>query len=175
MLRNTNARHATNLDTLLVNVSKESNTHNTRLDNLKLIKYMSTTYMMTQRVIHQMLGSSEDSFCLQVRIWKQHSQKQQIPKLTHLITNIAYWLKQHHTRNQYLRARIDTSAEINFIPVSVYRLIYHDLDLTKLTLCNFKNQNIYNRYHKDHQNNYNLFTTPRQQEVSRNNFLHCIK
>ena len=53
LLRNTNARHATNLDTLLANVSKESNTHNTRLDNLKLIKYMSTTFMMTQRVIHQ--------------------------------------------------------------------------------------------------------------------------
>ena len=56
LLRNTNARHATNLDTLLVNVSKESNTHNTKLDNLKLIKYMSTTYMMTQRVIHQILA-----------------------------------------------------------------------------------------------------------------------
>ena len=56
LLRNTNAMHVTNLDTLLVNVSKESNTHNTRLDNLKLIKYMSTTFMMTQRVIHQILA-----------------------------------------------------------------------------------------------------------------------
>ena len=36
------------------------------------------------------ISSSEDSFCLQVRIQKQHNQKQQIPKLTHLITNIAY-------------------------------------------------------------------------------------
>ena len=82
------------------------------------------------------ISSSEDSFCLQVRIKKQHSQKQQIPKLTHLITNIAYWLKQHHTRNQYLRARIDTSAKINLMPVNVYKLIYHDQDLTKLTPCN---------------------------------------
>ena len=84
------------------------------------------------------ISSSEDSFCLQVRIWKQHSQKQQIPKLTHLITNIAYQLKQHHTRNQYLRARIDTSAKINLMLFSVYRLIYHDQDLTKLTPCNLK-------------------------------------
>ena len=84
------------------------------------------------------ISSSEDSFCLQVRIWKQHSQKQQVPKLTHLITNIAYWLKQHHTKNQYLRARIDTGAEINLMPVSVYKLIYHDQDLTKLTPCNLK-------------------------------------
>ena len=83
-------------------------------------------------------SSSEDSVCLQVRIQKQHSQTQQIPKLTSLITNIAYWLKQHHTRNQYLRARIDTSAEINLMPVSVNKLIYHDPDLTKLTPCNLK-------------------------------------
>ena len=72
------------------------------------------------------ISSSEDSFCLQVRIRKQHNQKQPIPKLTHLITSIAYRLKQHHTRNQYLRARIDTGAEINLMPVSVYKLIYHD-------------------------------------------------
>ena len=84
------------------------------------------------------ISSSEDSFCLQVRIRKQHNQKQQIPKLTHLITNIAYQLKQHHTRNQYLRARIDTGAKINLMPVSVYKLIYHDQDLTKLTPCNLK-------------------------------------
>ena len=36
------------------------------------------------------ISSSEDSFCLQVRIQKQHSQTHQIPKLTHLIINIAY-------------------------------------------------------------------------------------
>ena len=36
------------------------------------------------------ISSSEDSFCLQVRIQKQHNKKQQIPKLTNLITNIAY-------------------------------------------------------------------------------------
>ena len=84
------------------------------------------------------ISSSEDSFCLQVRIQKQHNQKQQIPKLSHLITNIAYQLKQHHTRNQYLRARIDTGAKINLMPVSVYKLIYHDQDLTKLSACNLK-------------------------------------
>ena len=86
------------------------------------------------------ISSSEDSFCPQVRIWKQHSQTHQIPKLTHLITNIACQLKKHHTRNQYLRARIDTGAEINLMPVSVYKLIYHDQDLTKLTPSNLKSE-----------------------------------
>ena len=56
------------------------------------------------------VSSSEDSFCLQVKIRRQPNGTQKIPKPTHLITNIAYWLKQHHTRNQYLRARIDTGV-----------------------------------------------------------------
>ena len=75
------------------------------------------------------VSSSEDSFCLQVRIRRQLNGTQKIPKLTHLITNIAYWLKQHHTRNQYLMARIDTGAKVTLMPVSAYRLIYHDHEL----------------------------------------------
>ena len=63
---------------------------------------------------------------------------QKLPNTTHLLTNIAYRLKQHQTRNQYLRARIDTGAEVNLMPVSVYRLIYQDQDLKKLTPCNLK-------------------------------------
>ena len=84
------------------------------------------------------LSLSEDSFCLQVRVRKQTKGTQKFPDTTHLIANIAYRLKQHHTRNQYLRARIDTGAEVNLMPVSVYRLIYQDQDLEKLTPCNQK-------------------------------------
>ena len=81
------------------------------------------------------VSSSEDSFCLQVKIQQKQDGVQTVPKPTHLITNIAYWLKQHHTRNQYLRARIDTCADVNIMPISVYRLLYHDGDLKKLTPC----------------------------------------
>ena len=81
---------------------------------------------------------SEDSFCLQVKVNKQNKRTQKLPNTTHLLTNIAYWLKPHHTRNQYLRARIDTGTEVNLMPVSVYRLIYQDQDLKKLTPCNLK-------------------------------------
>ena len=84
------------------------------------------------------VSSSEDSFCLQVRIRRELDGTQKVPKLTHLITNIAYRLKQHHTRNQYLRARIDTGAKVNLMPVSVYRLIYQDHDLEKLNPCRLK-------------------------------------
>ena len=76
---------------------------------------------------------SEDSFCLQVKIKQRPRWCKKIPRPTHLITNIAYWLKQHHTRNQYMRAKIDTCADVNLMPVSVYRLLYFDQDLKKLT------------------------------------------
>ena len=84
------------------------------------------------------VSSSEDSFCLQVKVNKQNKWTQKFPNTTHLFTNIAYRLKPHHTRNQYLRARIDTGAEVNLMPVSVYRLIYQDQDLKKLTPCKLK-------------------------------------
>ena len=84
------------------------------------------------------VSSSEDSFCLQVKVNKQNKKTEKLPNTTHLLTNIAYRLKLHHTRNQYLRARIDTGAEVNLMPVSVYRLIYQDQDLKKLTPCNLK-------------------------------------
>ena len=90
------------------------------------------------------VSSSEDSFCLQVKITQKQDDTQKVPRLTHLITNLAYLLKQHHTRNQYLRARIDSSAEVNLMPVSVYRLVYHDHDLKRLTPSRLKNRDLYN-------------------------------
>ena len=78
-------------------------------------------------------SSSEDSFCVEMKIKQEQDGAQKVSRPTHLITNIAYQSKQHHTRNQYRRARIDTCADVNLMPVSVYRLIYHDQDLKKLT------------------------------------------
>ena len=65
------------------------------------------------------VSSSEDSCCLQVKIKQQQDGVQKVPRPTHLITNIAYQLKQYHNRNKYLRARIDTCADMNLMPVSV--------------------------------------------------------
>ena len=73
-----------------------------------------------------------------MRVNKHNKKTQKLPHTTHLLTNIAYRLKPHHTRNQYLRAQIDTGAEVNLMLVSVYRLIYQDQDLKKLILCNLK-------------------------------------
>ena len=74
------------------------------------------------------LSSSEESFFLQVRIQCTQADCKQIPTPSHLITNLAYRLKPHHTRNQYLKARLDTCADVNIIPASVYRLVFNDPD-----------------------------------------------
>ena len=47
-------------------------------------------------------SSTEDSFCLQVKIQQQNRKSQQMSHTTHLTTNIAYRLKPHHHRNKYL-------------------------------------------------------------------------
>ena len=77
-------------------------------------------------------SSSEDSFCLQVKVKCKESNLQRIPRPTHLITNLAYRLKPHLTRNLYLRVRLDTSAGVNIMPASVYRLVFQDPDMKKL-------------------------------------------
>ena len=73
------------------------------------------------------LTSSDASFCLQVRIQDtQANTKFSTPH--HLITNLAYRLKPHHKRNQCLRARLDTCANVNIMPASVYKLVFQDPD-----------------------------------------------
>ena len=77
-------------------------------------------------------SSSEDSFCLQVKMKPKQSNLQRIPRPTHLITNLAYRLKPHHTRNLYLRSRPDTCANVNIMPTSVYKLVFQDPSMKKL-------------------------------------------
>ena len=79
----------------------------------------------------QDLTFSDESFCLQVRI--QYAQDNyKIPTTSYLITNLEYKLKPHHKRNQYLRARLDTCANVNIMPASVFKLVFHDPVLQKL-------------------------------------------
>ena len=76
-------------------------------------------------------SSSDDSFCLQLKI--QHTQGSlKILTSSHLITDLAYRLRPHHTRLQYLRARLDTCTDVNIMSASVYRLVFKDPDLKKL-------------------------------------------
>ena len=47
-----------------------------------------------------------------------------IPTPSHLIINLDYRLKPHHTRNLYLRARLDTCADVNIMPASECKLVF---------------------------------------------------
>ena len=49
-------------------------------------------------------SDTEESFCLQIKIQKTQVTNQHVPKLIHLMTNLAYHLQLHHKRNQYLWA-----------------------------------------------------------------------
>ena len=71
-------------------------------------------------------STTEDSFCLQVKIKCKQDKEQKVPRPTHLIINLAYRLKPHHTRNLYLRARLDTCTDVNLMPASMYQLVFND-------------------------------------------------
>ena len=77
-------------------------------------------------------SSSDESFCLQVNIQWSQAEGKKIPSPSHLITNLGYKLKSHQTRNQYLRARLDTCTDMNIMPASVYKLVFNDPELMKI-------------------------------------------
>ena len=77
-------------------------------------------------------SSCDDSFCLQLKVQCTQASFKMIPTPFHLITNLAYRLKPPHTRNQYLRARLDTCTDVNIMPACVYRLVFKDPELKKL-------------------------------------------
>ena len=77
-------------------------------------------------------SSSDDSFCLQLKIQCPQATLKKIPTPSHLITNLAYRLKSHHTRHQYLWARLHTCTEVNIMPAREDRLVFKDPELKKL-------------------------------------------
>ena len=78
------------------------------------------------------LSSSDDSFCLQVKIQHAQADCEKIPTPSHFITNLVYRLKPHHTRKNYLRARSDTCADVNIMLASMYKLVFKNPDLKRL-------------------------------------------
>ena len=75
-------------------------------------------------------SSSDDSFCLQMHVNSTQAETKLLAP-QHLVTNLTYKLKPHK-KTHYLRARLDTCSNINIMPVSVYRTIFHDADCQKL-------------------------------------------
>ena len=76
--------------------------------------------------------SSDDSFCLQIKVQHAQPHHKKTQKPACLITSLAYRLKQHENRNLYLRARLDACADVNIMPASVYKLVFRYANLEKL-------------------------------------------
>ena len=76
--------------------------------------------------------SSDNSFCLQLKIQHVQPHNKITQKPACLITSLPYRLKQHENRNLYLRARLDTYADLNIMSASVYKLVFRDPKLEKL-------------------------------------------
>ena len=79
------------------------------------------------------LESSDNSFCLQLQIKCVQTQNKIDKKPPCLITNLPYKLKQHENGNLFLTARLDTCADVNIMPSLVYKLVFCDPNLEKLT------------------------------------------
>ena len=80
-------------------------------------------------------SSSNESFCLQLQAQSNQAEGKQIPQPVHLITNLAYHLKLHHTRNMYLRVQLDTCTNMNIMPDSIYQLLFKDPEMKKIKPC----------------------------------------
>ena len=77
--------------------------------------------------------SSKDSFCLQLKVQPQCDEAEvKFIAPWHLVTNLEIKLKPHKKRTKFLRARIDTFANVNLMPISVYPVLYKDLDCVKI-------------------------------------------
>ena len=74
---------------------------------------------------------SDDSFCLQLKIQCVQAHIKMTQKPACLVTNLAYRLKEHENRNLYLWSRLDTCADVNTMPASVYKLVFRDPNLEK--------------------------------------------
>ena len=77
-------------------------------------------------------SSEEDSFCLQLKVQSSNQAETKCVAPQHLFKNLVYVLEPHKKRTKFLRARIDTCANVNILPISVYRVLYMDPDCAML-------------------------------------------
>ena len=75
---------------------------------------------------------SDDSFILYQVKAVINQAKSRLPKKTYLIANLPYQIKQHQSHHKYLRVHLDTCADVNIMPKSVYQMMFNDTDVKHL-------------------------------------------
>ena len=135
-----NVRYVTNLDISLVCYQKSPQSSNSFQTRKPKAQQLQAGALYTHHDADQSGSKSdtEDSFCLQMKIHKTQISHPEVPKPIYLMANLAYHLQEHHRRNQYLWARLDTCADVNLMPMAVYCLMFKDPGLRKLTPSNME-------------------------------------
>ena len=137
-LGNSNVRYATSLVTSLQYVIRKvkANSHPTLFtqENPRHNNFVwGALYTHHDADRSESDSEMEDSLCLQMKIHRTQISDPEVPKPIYLIANLVYCLQEHHKRNQYLWARLDTCADVNLMPMAVYCLMFKDPGLKKLT------------------------------------------
>ena len=70
-----------------------------------------------------------------------------VPVPKHVVTNLEFKVKPHKRKTKLLRARVDTCADVNLMPVSIYKKLFKDEDCTqiaaiKLQLATYTNKKV---------------------------------
>ena len=137
--RSTSAKSATNMATFLVYATKKKTQahHKNSHRNPKVHQFHAGRMYAQDSSNHSYSkeSSSDESFCPQLQVQSNHAEHKQIPNPVHLIMSLAYHLKLHHTRNMYLRACLDTCADLNIMLASVYWLVFKDPEMRKIKPC----------------------------------------
>ena len=82
---------------------------------------------------------SAESFYLQMKVQAiQANDKNPSPK--HLFTNLEFKVKPHKNKTKFLWATIDTCADVNIIPVNIYKYLFKDPDFPRLhqVICSWE-------------------------------------
>ena len=61
-----------------------------------------------------------------------------VPVPRHLVTNLEFKVKPHKRKTKFLRARVDTCADVNLMPVSIYKKLFKDKDCIQIATSNLQ-------------------------------------
>ena len=69
---------------------------------------------------------------------QDHPKHTNVSAPQHLFTNLEVKVKLHKNKTNFMCARLDTYADVNIMPCSVYQLLFKDPDCTKLALSDLQ-------------------------------------
>ena len=61
-----------------------------------------------------------------------------VPVPKHLVTSLEFKVKPQKRKTQFLQARVDTCADVNLMPVSIYKKLFKDEDCTQIAPSNLQ-------------------------------------